>query len=109
MSQWTRLADSRAYRRRLAEIQANGETCVLCGHGGSTSIHHLIPPSRFPDQARALARDPANWAPAHGVEGCPVCPPTTSADKRRDGQPQRCNQRQGNSLTPKHSPRSRRW
>jgi hypothetical protein len=96
VSQWTRLADSRAYRRRLREIQDNAETCVLCGHRGSTSIHHLIPPSRFPHMAKALAQDPANWAPAHGVEGCGVCGV-------------KCNQVQGNSLEVKRSPRSRRW
>jgi hypothetical protein len=110
MSRWSRLADTPAYRRRLGEIKANGETCVICGHPGSTSIHHLIPPSRYPWMARELARDPANWAPAHGVEGCPLCPPNRSRDKRRNGQPQRCNQTQGNKLEPaRPSPRSRRW
>jgi 5-methylcytosine-specific restriction endonuclease McrA len=96
MSRWSRLADSRGYRRYLGEIKATGATCVLCGHPGSTSVHHLIPPSRFPEMAKELASDPANWAPAHGVEGCPTCG-------------RRCNQSQGDSLTPKHSPRSRRW
>jgi 5-methylcytosine-specific restriction endonuclease McrA len=90
MSRWT--YDSRRYRRALAEIQATGPTCVICGHLGSDSIHHLLPASRFPD----AAADPANWAPAHGVNGCPVCG-------------RRCNQEQGASLTIKRSPRSRRW
>lgn len=87
--------DSRAYRRALREIQATGSCCVLCGHGGSDSIHHLAPTSLYPD----LAADPANWVPAHGVAGCPTCHV-------------RCNQVQGNSLTPApalRSPRSRRW
>jgi 5-methylcytosine-specific restriction endonuclease McrA len=96
LSRWSRLADSRRYRRALGEIQAAGPTCVLCGHPGSDSIHHLVPPSRFPHLAIQLATDPANWAPAHGVKGCMQCG-------------QRCNQVQGNSLTPKRSPRSRRW
>jgi hypothetical protein len=97
MSRWSHLADSRPYRARLREIQTNAETCVLCGHPGSDSIHHLVPPSRFPVIARDLARDPANWAPAHGVAGCPVCG-------------RKCNQVQGDKLQPvKPSPRSRRW
>lgn len=97
MSRWSRLADTPAYRKRLGEIKATGAICVLCGHPGSTSIHHLVPPSRFPDLARELARDPANQAPAHGVEGCPTCGI-------------RCQQVQGNSLTPKvKTRRSRRW
>jgi hypothetical protein len=94
VSRWT--YDSRRYRRALREIQATGPACVLCGHAGSDSIHHRIPPSRFPHIAAELASDPANWAPAHGVRGCPTCGV-------------RCNQVQGNKLTPVHRPRSRRW
>ena len=75
--------DSRIYRKVLLAIQVDGPACVLCGHAGSDSIHHRIPTSIMPE----LASDPANWAPAHGVRGCPVC-------KRR------CNQEQGNKLGP---------
>jgi 5-methylcytosine-specific restriction endonuclease McrA len=90
VSRWT--FDSRRYRKALREIQATGPTCWLCGHGGSDSIDHVIPASVAPD----LRADPANWRPAHGVRGCPVCGV-------------RCQQVRGASLTPKRSPRSRRW
>jgi 5-methylcytosine-specific restriction endonuclease McrA len=90
VSRWT--YDSRRYRKALREIQATGPCCVICGHPGSDSIHHRLPASLFPD----LASDPANWAPSHGVRGCPVCG-------------RRCNQEQGSSLKAKRSPRSRRW
>lgn len=97
LSEWTKLADCPAYRAYTREVKATGATCVLCGHPGSTSTHHLVPPSRFPAMARELARNPANWAPAHGVEKCPTCGVA-------------CNQVQGDSLTPKRrSPQSRRW
>lgn len=91
MSGWT--YDSRAYRKALRAIQHTGPPCVLCGHPGSDSIHHLLPTSRFPE----VAGDPANWAPAHGVRGCPTCAV-------------RCNQSQGNSVQPRQvQRRSRRW
>lgn len=90
VSRWTH--DSRRYRKWLAEVKATGPTCYICGHPGSTEGHHVPPASLYPE----LAGDPATWKPAHGVRGCPVCG-------------RRCNQEQGNSLTPKQSPRSRRW
>lgn len=84
--------DSRAYRRALATIKATGPACVLCHHPGSDSIHHQLATSLYPE----VADDPANWLPAHGVAGCPVCRKA-------------CNQEQGNRLTPKRDHRSRRW
>jgi hypothetical protein len=90
MSRWT--YDSRRYRRALAEIQAAGPTCWLCGHGGSDSIDHAIPASIAPD----LRAEPSNWRPAHGVRGCSTCGV-------------KCQQSRGASLTIKRSPRSRRW
>jgi 5-methylcytosine-specific restriction endonuclease McrA len=85
--------DSRRYRRALREIQAAGPCCVICSHPGSDSIHHRLPASLFPD----LAGDPANWVPAHGVEGCATCG-------------MKCNQAQGNKLQPVKPPvTSRRW
>lgn len=110
MSEWSRLADTPQYRAYLREIKATGPICHICKHPGSTSIDHAIPPSRFPHMARALARDPNNWLPAHGNEGCPYCPPNPSRNPQQRGQPTRCNQAKGDSLTPKQpSPRSRRW
>lgn len=89
----------------LAEVQATGPTCGICGHPGSDSLDHIRPVSLYPE----LAKDPTNLRPVHGVNGCPHCPPNTSRDKRRNGQPRRCNQSKGNSLTNPNSPRSRHW
>jgi 5-methylcytosine-specific restriction endonuclease McrA len=91
VSVWT--YDSRRYRTWLREVQATGPTCVICAHPGSDSGHHLIPASLAPD----LAADPGNWRPAHGIKGCATCG-------------LRCNQAQGNKLTPIAVPvRSRAW
>lgn len=104
MSRWTH--DSRTYRQALAVIQATGPACWICGHPGADSIDHAIPASIAPD----LAADPANWRPAHGVHGCPLCPPNPSSDRRRAGQPRRCNQQRGNNLQPPtQTRRSRAW
>jgi 5-methylcytosine-specific restriction endonuclease McrA len=104
MSKWT--YDSRAYRKALAEVQATGPICHICGHPGSDSLDHVLPASLFPE----LAGDPSNWRPVHGVNGCPQCPPNPSADKRRNGQPRRCNQQRGVRLImPETSRRSRAW
>lgn len=104
MSQWT--YDSRRYRKALAEVQATGPICWLCGHPGSDTLDHVIPASIAPE----LAGEPSNWRPAHGVKGCSQCPPNTSGDKRRNGQPQRCNQSRGNKLElPQQTRRSRVW
>jgi 5-methylcytosine-specific restriction endonuclease McrA len=85
--------DSRRYRKALAEVQATGPACWMCGHSGSDSLDHRIPASLAPE----LRADPANWWPCHGVKGCSTCG-------------QRCNQARGNNLAPpKQSPRSRRW
>jgi 5-methylcytosine-specific restriction endonuclease McrA len=103
MSRWS--ADSRWYRKAKVEYLAAHPTCWICGHGGADQIDHLIPVSKAPDLAMVVA----NWRPAHGVRGCATCPPTVSADKRRHGQPRRCNQARGNRPPTPSSPRSRRW
>lgn len=85
--------DSKAWREYTAWVQATGPTCHICGHPGATTGHHRIPTSLAPD----LAGDPANWVPAHGVEGCATCG-------------MKCNQAQGNKLQPVKPPvTSRRW
>jgi 5-methylcytosine-specific restriction endonuclease McrA len=104
MSRWTH--DSRRYRQALALVQATGPDCWICGHPGSDTIDHAIPASLAPD----LAAEPSNWRPAHGVNGCPQCPPNPSTDKRRNGQPRRCNQQRSNRLQlPQQTRRSRAW
>jgi len=104
VSKWT--YDSTAYRRALAEVQATGPICWICGHAGSDSLDHVIPASVAPE----LAGEPSNWRPAHGVNGCAQCPPNLSGDRRRRGQPRRCNQSRGVSLTmPQQTRRSRQW
>lgn len=98
--------DSRQWRAYVALVKATGPTCWICGHPGSTQGDHRLPVSLYPE----LAADPANWVPAHGIEGCPYCPPNSSSDKRRNGQPQRCNQAKGAKLQPPRPPvTSRRW
>jgi hypothetical protein len=103
VSRWS--ADSRWYRKAKAEYLAAHPTCWICGHPGADQIDHVIHASVAP----WLRFDPANWRPAHGVNGCAECPPTVSADKRRHGQPRRCNQQRGTKQTVTMSPRSRRW
>jgi hypothetical protein len=103
MSRWS--ADSRWYRKAKAEFLTAHPTCWICGHDGADQIDHVIPVSVVPELAMVVA----NWRPAHGVNGCPECPPTVSADKRRHGQPRRCNQARGTKPDLPPSPRSRRW
>ena len=87
------------------EFLAAHPICWLCGHPGADQIDHDPPVSKAP----WLAYDRAHWRPAHGVRGCPLCPPTVSSDKRRHGQPRRCNQAKGDRPAQPSSPRSRRW
>lgn len=57
-----------AYRKIRARILATSNVCIVCGHGGSDAVDHVIP------VARGGARlDPQNMGPIHGVDGCPVC------------------------------------
>ncbi len=71
------------YRRlRAAALDAN-DTCWLCGKAGADTIDHIIPTSRAPH----LAKDPANWRPAHD----------------------HCNKARGNGPPPARRTRSRDW
>ena len=104
MSRWTH--DSRAYRKALRQVQATGPICHICGHPGSDSLDHALPASLYPE----LAGEPSNWRPAHGIRGCAQGPPNPSTDRRRRGQPRRCNQQRSNKLTlPTQTRRSRAW
>jgi hypothetical protein len=57
----------RTARRQMFELY--GDTCIHCGHPGSTDADHLIPISVDSEQPV----DPHGMRPAHGVRGCPVC------------------------------------
>jgi hypothetical protein len=103
VSQWT--ADSTWYRRAKAAFLAANTICWVCGHGGADQVDHVIPASVAPE----LRFEPSNWRPAHGVRGCPQCPPNPSTDKRRNGQPRRCNQSRGASMALPDLRRSRVW
>lgn len=103
MSRWT--ADSWWYRQAKRDFLAANTTCWLCGHGGADTIDHIIPASAAPH----LRFEVRNWKPAHGVNGCLQCPPNPSRDRRRRGQPRRCNQARGNRLTMTQTRRSRDW
>jgi 5-methylcytosine-specific restriction endonuclease McrA len=59
---------SRPVRRARAEVLAESDVCVICGHRGSDSVDHIIPLSIRPD----LADDKDNLGPAHH-EPCPTC------------------------------------
>jgi len=75
--------NGRPYRRNRAIVLATSRVCVICGHDGSNSVDHVVPPL---DGGHPTSLE--NLAPAHGVEGCPACPP-------RNGKPRRCNQEKG--------------
>ncbi|MFF7180150.1 HNH endonuclease [Streptomyces sp. NPDC008121] len=57
------------YRKARARFLAEQDVCHICGHAGADVIDHITPVSKAPH----LARDQDNWAPAHGVNGCPTC------------------------------------
>jgi hypothetical protein len=75
--------NGRPYRRNRAIILAQSRVCIICGHDGSNSTDHIVPPL---DGGHPNALE--NLAPAHGIEGCPVCP-------LRDGKRRKCNQEKG--------------
>lgn len=58
----------RQYRRMRAQILAESDVCIICGHGGADVTDHIIPVKRGGPK---LDRD--NLAPSHGVAGCPTC------------------------------------
>lgn len=66
-------------------------TCHLCGHDGADQADHILPLSLYPELDGVLS----NYAPAHGVKGCPTCG-------------EKCNQVKGNGTVTR--PRaSRSW
>jgi 5-methylcytosine-specific restriction endonuclease McrA len=59
---------TRPARRNRAEILAESDVCIICGHRGADSVDHIIPMDLRPD----LAEDKDNLGPAHH-EPCPTC------------------------------------
>lgn len=103
MSRWS--ARGSVYQAKAAAFLAVYTVCWICGHGGADSIDHVFPVSLFPH----LRMVTSLWRPAHGVNGCPQCPPNRSRDKRRNGQPRRCNQERQAKLGSPQSRQSRAW
>ncbi|MEU0369096.1 HNH endonuclease [Streptomyces sp. NPDC006283] len=56
------------YRKARARFLAESDVCHICGHPAADTIDHLTPVSRG-----GSTKDQDNWAPAHGVKGCPTC------------------------------------
>ncbi|WP_330242371.1 HNH endonuclease [Streptomyces sp. NBC_00525] len=67
--------------------------CILCGHGDSDAVDHVIPVSRG-----GPSIDINNLAPIHGVKGCRVCL-------------RKCNSEKSNKLMSEleRNPTSRDW
>lgn len=88
----------RPWRRLRAQILNASDQCWWCGHGGANAVDHLVARSNGGSNT-----DPDNFAPIHGREGCPVCPP-------RNGRRRNCNNEKGDrpTLTPP-SEGSRPW
>ena len=73
------------YRRNRALLLATTTVCVICGHEGSMTANHIIPPARWPRDAATGRLLPgldslANLEAAHGTMGgrqpdnpCPTC------------------------------------
>ncbi|MEV4059713.1 hypothetical protein [Nonomuraea dietziae] len=56
------------YRKIRDRILSQCDVCLVCGHGASDAVDHVV------SVKRGGARlDPDNMAPIHGVDGCPVC------------------------------------
>ena len=88
------------YRRNRALLLALTDVCGICGHPGSMTADHIIPPARWPRGVTGLD-DITNLRPAHGTMGrtgphnpCPTCG-------------RLCNQSRGNRAT--RRPSSRDW
>lgn len=55
-------------RRARADVLAESDVCIICGHRGADSVDHIIPVQLRPD----LIADRDNLGPAHH-EPCPTC------------------------------------
>jgi len=59
---------SYAYRKVRAQVLADSDVCIVCGHGAADAVDHIHARSKG-----GAKLDPDNLAPIHGVRGCPVC------------------------------------
>ena len=57
--------------------------CVVCGHGGSDAVDHVLPVTEHPE----LEWDVSNLRPVHH-KPCPVCAAASAALGKK---PRRCN------------------
>jgi 5-methylcytosine-specific restriction endonuclease McrA len=58
-----------------AQILAESDVCILCGHHGADAIDHIIPVAKGGTEERD------NKAPIHGVTGCPTCGRKCNSEK----------------------------
>lgn len=56
------------FRKLRAQVLADSDVCIVCGHGHADAVDHIQPVSKG-----GARKDPDNLAPIHGVKGCPVC------------------------------------
>lgn len=56
------------FRQLRSRLLAESDVCIVCGHAGSDAADHIVPVGKG-----GARKDPANLAPIHGVNGCPVC------------------------------------
>jgi 5-methylcytosine-specific restriction endonuclease McrA len=64
------------YRKARAAFLADNDVCHLCGHPAADTVDHVHAVSRGANPA-----DRDNWAPAHGVKGCPTCGRKCNSEK----------------------------
>ncbi|WP_411132713.1 HNH endonuclease [Streptomyces sp. 030-HV] len=56
------------FRKLRAQVLAESDVCLVCGHPGADAVDHMQPVSKG-----GARLDPDNLAPIHGNAGCPVC------------------------------------
>lgn len=66
-----------AYRKARAAFLAESDVCHICGHPAADTVDHLTPVSK----GTVAPDDTDNWAPAHGVKGCPTCGRKCNSEK----------------------------
>lgn len=76
----------RMWRALIIEtLRRKGDTCIVCGHGGSTSADHEVPVTEAPEREH----DISNLNPCHAwPKACTVC-------SHHAGRPIYCNSIKG--------------
>lgn len=100
---------NKRYRRNRAVLLAQTDVCGICGHGGSRTADHIIPPKFWPRGADGKPQpgvhELSNLRPAHGTMGrgrdvvhnrCPTCG-------------RLCNQSRGDGTRAPERPQTRKW